>query len=100
MNQKCRQEHIQNDQHEKGTFGERLADADRHLLGEHVELHTMWNAHARGLTGDTTGKNRGEPARAGSPLCLTKKNYFFFAAFFLTAFFFAAFFLAAMVQAP
>lgn len=24
---------------------------DRHLLGEHVELHTMWNAHARGLTG-------------------------------------------------
>lgn len=25
--------------------------SDRHLLGEHVELHTIWNAHARGLTG-------------------------------------------------
>lgn len=24
---------------------------DKHLLGEHVELHTMWNAHQRGLTG-------------------------------------------------
>lgn len=25
--------------------------SDKHLLGEHVELHTMWNAHERGLTG-------------------------------------------------
>jgi hypothetical protein len=24
---------------------------DKHLLGEHVELHTIWNAHARGLVG-------------------------------------------------
>lgn len=24
---------------------------DRHLLGEHVELHTMYAAHMRGLTG-------------------------------------------------
>lgn len=25
--------------------------SDRHLLGEHVETHTIWNAHQRGLTG-------------------------------------------------
>ena len=24
---------------------------DKHLLGEHVELHTIWNAHVRELTG-------------------------------------------------
>lgn len=24
--------------------------SDRHLLGEHVELHTIWNAHESGLT--------------------------------------------------
>lgn len=24
---------------------------DKHLLAEHVELHTIWNAHVRGLTG-------------------------------------------------
>ena len=25
--------------------------SDKHLLGEHVELHTIYNAHMRGLTG-------------------------------------------------
>ena len=24
---------------------------DKHLLGEHVELHTIWNVHVRGLIG-------------------------------------------------
>jgi hypothetical protein len=24
---------------------------DKHLLGEHVELHVIWNAHVRGLKG-------------------------------------------------
>lgn len=25
--------------------------SDKHLLGEHYELHTIWSAHQRGLTG-------------------------------------------------